>query len=317
MNANSSIEYYRGLVQPLRDKIRNYGKEKKRSIIYHYTKPSGLRGILNERAIYATDYRFLNDRSELKVAPQLANDILFNKLKRNEIPELLYIALKKAVNKVKDFSVYIVSFSEVGNLLSQWRAYSSPQGYSLGFEALLGSYIAFNSEPYTVFSKCIYSRSKQKRLIKEAINFLLERWDENNREEIFLTMIETAFKDFIYHASCFFKDSAFREEREWRIAVLVESKRIEDVDNTHLIKPEIHFRQAESSIVPYMKIPLTFPKVPIHNETENIEKVFRLEKIIVGPSNKIENQYEAVNMLVKELGVKVKHIVSSTIPLKS
>ena len=163
MNANWSIEYYWDFVQPLRDKIGNYGKEKKerkkkRSIIYHYTKPSGLRGILNEKAIYATDYKFLYDRSELKVAPELANDILFNKLKRKEIPESLYIALKKAVDKVKDSSVYIVSFSQEKDLLSQWRAYASPQGYSLGFKSSLGNYIETYLEPYTVFSRCIYSR---------------------------------------------------------------------------------------------------------------------------------------------------------------
>jgi hypothetical protein len=310
INNSLLFEDYWGLAEPLRDKIRDYGRGKDVNIIYHYTKSSGLLGILKEQVIHATYYRFLNDKSELRVAPELANEILLSKLKQ-EIPKPLHITLKNSVDKVKDLSVYNVSFSEEGNLLSQWRAYASPQGYSLGFKSSLGNYIETCLEPYTVFSRCIYSREDQERLIKEAIKFLWEKWNEKNREKNLLSMIESAFRDFIYLASCFFKDLGFRKEREWRIAVLV--------DNTKVIKPKIHFRQTGSGIVPYINVPLTPIEFPTHNEIENTEpvKVIELEEIIVGPPNNAGIQHEVVELLVKELGVNVKRISSSTIPLKS
>ena len=38
------------------------------AVLYHYTSPSGLAGIVERTQLWATDVRFLNDSQELKYA---------------------------------------------------------------------------------------------------------------------------------------------------------------------------------------------------------------------------------------------------------
>src|SRR5690606_36357166 len=109
--------------------------------LFHYTTAQGLAGILKEKAIWATHYRYLNDRVELELAEMLITEEarrLANEYEP-ESEESLFLQdfadahERDSLTNVAD--VYLASFSERGDLLSQWRGYGDDgRGYSVGIE---------------------------------------------------------------------------------------------------------------------------------------------------------------------------------------
>ncbi len=108
----------------------------------HYTNADGLKGILEEKVLRATDIRFLNDPSELAYSRSAVwqfvsrppddigspADALLHELQGR----LEYLAVAFEIMPVNH---YVVSFSDHPNDLSQWRAYGSPHvGYSISFQ---------------------------------------------------------------------------------------------------------------------------------------------------------------------------------------
>lgn len=306
------IEDHNFLIAPIRELIDKHYGDLSISKIYHYTKPDGLLGILKSKCIRATDYRFLNDKSELMIARELANDVLLSKLKNNEIAQEFYVTLKRAIDYLDGMSFFIISFTEEPNLLSQWRAYANPQGYSIGIKYELGAYISTFLKEYSLFLKCIYSKKDQENIVKVAIEALRDKWKQKGEDIEYLKKIERAFVDFIAVASCFFKHEGFSEEKEWRLAIFIE--------NIHQYDPDelgLHFRSTTSGIIPYMEVPLTYLKFDLSgNNKHNAESRFELEDIIIGPSGDADHQLRALELLVKQLNVGVKNIQTSNIPLK-
>lgn len=132
--------------------------------LFHYTDASGLIGILSSNSLFATDYRFMNDPSELGEAGKLIVPVFEAEIARLT-PELtkknflrpefykelgtrghllqaesLYGAVIKAANNASPF--FLFSFcrhdekSDEYNhgLLSQWRGYSSGGGFAIEFD---------------------------------------------------------------------------------------------------------------------------------------------------------------------------------------
>jgi hypothetical protein len=123
------------------------------STLYHYTSWAGLEGIVGNQQIWATDFRFLNDYSELSHGRAQMVDALRQRAAaildgppRVEIsadPGAQIDDRPTLLNQVADqvealgtqagHGPYIVSFCEHRDLLSQWRSYGS-SGYAIGFD---------------------------------------------------------------------------------------------------------------------------------------------------------------------------------------
>lgn len=114
--------------------------------LWHYTTWRGLQGIASDRAIRATDYRFLNDRRELRVAgpaTQRQFDEGHSILHQGgEMNGAQFLSVLRTHNnggepiKVEvppEGPAYVTSFCTKPDLLSQWRGYGGGQGYALGF----------------------------------------------------------------------------------------------------------------------------------------------------------------------------------------
>ncbi len=113
------------------------------STLWHYTSYAALKGIVSSKQIWATEYRFLNDREEFLHAKELAQKLA------EEEPEYTGQAfparemLQKAVNVVfntgylheERLRIMVASFSEEGDQLSQWRGYADDsRGVSIGLD---------------------------------------------------------------------------------------------------------------------------------------------------------------------------------------
>ena len=106
--------------------------------LYHYTTPQGLIGILENQKLWATEFSFLNDASELSYGMNLSIEVLENEIcsHANTILDKYLLLVEDLIKKKKDINPYFVtSFSEYKDLLSQWKGYGqNGQGFSLGFD---------------------------------------------------------------------------------------------------------------------------------------------------------------------------------------
>ena len=182
-------------------------------LVWHYTTEAGVYGILENKCIWATHYRFLNDTTEFQVARNVLLDIVWRKIRldfvsllpevfngntehplvddigRSELSALLdsqYWALFD--ERVLGAEFYVASFcakhddpyTADNGLLSQWRGYGVNGGYAIEFEVKpLEDCLKETCSRYgvgSVFGNCIYDDEEEKINAEffEDINFISE-----------------------------------------------------------------------------------------------------------------------------------------------
>jgi len=227
--------------------------------LWHYTSFAGLTGIVESNSIYATDVRFLNDTEELVHARHLLEQIAEEeKEKIDDLSPLLTNALKTDIKWLFEtgplntnfLQVFVACFSEAKDQLSQWRGYSGKTtGVSIGFD--LQKLRPSFQRNLVVFAPCIYEDSEKQLLLREVVKELFEgtaqlmrsvyaagassykpemapedgfeEWFDNSPEcaeaieQNKRNRMSAAFN--LLHIAALMKHSAFREEREWRLAL--------------------------------------------------------------------------------------------------
>ena len=139
--------------------------------LWHYTTAEGLKGILSDQTLWATDYRYLNDESEITYSKTIIHQAILPKVidKINELCRVNSAAKKIAVHhggvqKIADIETrdtidilfkvmlnppnspqripFVLSFCKVSEndsfkqengLLSQWHGYGKDGGYAIIF----------------------------------------------------------------------------------------------------------------------------------------------------------------------------------------
>jgi hypothetical protein len=93
--------------------------------LYHYTTADGLQGIVRHKAIWASDYRFMNDAKEFHHGLEIFQEVLKSYRPTPRMSEIVDII--RNYKPGPDFCVLIASFCEERDLLSQWRGYNGGQ----------------------------------------------------------------------------------------------------------------------------------------------------------------------------------------------
>ncbi|MHA1613670.1 MAG: DUF2971 domain-containing protein [Candidatus Thorarchaeota archaeon] len=145
-------------------------------ILYHYTSPDGLLGILENGVIRASDVRFSNDSTEFEHGLSLIRTLLSDMLRDDhdkqeaEILEGLADYCDSLSKHLQ--SAYVFSLSEVADDLSQWRSYTpSTGGYALGVSK--SRLIEITDSLELSIGTCIYDVSVQRELMQDSIRNLL------------------------------------------------------------------------------------------------------------------------------------------------
>lgn len=309
--------------------------EEPEGLLYHYTTPEGLLGILESGSIRATHVRYLNDRNELKNALSPEYMRLLSDLLLPEADEVRKGRLGNVNRFQRDEQVFVASFTDdgavregedikPGNRLSQWRAYSNQAGgFSLGFDSRKLKLATWQSTrelgmdgPF--FSRCRYGASEKREAVERIGKWGAEitpRYYEsrlNHFQRVVgrepdcddLKLIELGSDscalgamDAHYFASeaARFKDEAFAEEREWRIAIRANRGKLLE---SHLSRPKspiIRFRAGRHGVTPFIEIPLLL------NSAES-----PLQRVVVGPSQNEEEAVEGVKLLLQAKGIKLR-----------
>jgi hypothetical protein len=203
--------------------------------LYHYTDAAGFHGIVREQSLRATDYRFLNDRTEIKcgvdavrdAAKEVAADQTLDDRHHHLMNELLkgYEQLKFT----EVFNPFILSFSDDGgNELGQWRAYAGDgAGYSIGFDPELLPMPRHRESPLLQLVKCDYDGASIRERARQHLKHAVERYvaatapvyRKGNHHRLYASFIKAALMGAGLLVGRM-KDSAFKAENEYRIVVL-------------------------------------------------------------------------------------------------
>ncbi|MGA7521522.1 MAG: DUF2971 domain-containing protein [Acidobacteriaceae bacterium] len=275
------------------DSVDRWARQPIPEKLWHYTSVQGFHGIVSSGSIYATDVRFLNDAEEFVHARKVAEDLVKGAEERGEYGFPLRWHLEWLVKNIfqSDFlnpskaQIFVVSFTDSEDDLSQWRAYShGSHGVSISFDLRVFR-PPTESDSAVTFAPCVYCEKTKREMIQgafghfmnvteawwaAALNRFLMETDVFSRRpslaeiEKFISMVfgtaehkaqmriglNEALKRVI-RLSGLLKHGAFHHEREWRLVLPISPGK----DKTKLAHP-IRFRPTSASLIPYIEFPL-------------------------------------------------------------
>ena len=212
---------FRKIVDRLADKVRTAKVTKIPPILYHYTDAAGLIGMLSNHSIWLTDYRFLNDKSEVEHTRTIGRKVILDKLKLCSDPVCvkLYRAILKYQEIESTADEFLFSMSGQPDDLSQWRGYAREgQGFTVG---LSGPAIA-ESTTNAWFAQVVYKDDMKTRSLMGALAALERELvvqigaTPDNSEDI-IDQAAIKFDYFLENCAVFNKHNSFRAEDEWRV----------------------------------------------------------------------------------------------------
>jgi len=233
--------------------------------IYHYTNQAGLKGILEEKQIWASDVHYLNDSQEFSHAVEIVKAEIRRRLKGKAAKThgAFFLQVQKMLEFISPFAMYVSSFSGEIDKLSQWRGYcSNGQGFCICFDAgKLGEIMRTHK---FILRPCIYEEKEQKLFLKELLdNFMV---DYDNAISNGSNRVDEVVGNFIFRFIGYaplMKIAAFSEEMEWR--VIFEIPSMKD-------SKKLKWRAGKSALIPYLEVGLS-----------NALHDLPITKIIVGP----------------------------------
>jgi len=260
-------------------------------VLYHYTTFTGLLGIVKSRSLWASDIRYMNDSAELRHTADLINTEVRERIDSGHPnPNLLAQFVDWVSHRITSgHMLFGASFRSQGNLLSQWRGYSTPgKGVSLGF---CPEYILRCSEKQQfMIGKCIYEPGRQRMLIRQvvdAVEMLAGRQAVGEKtaaersvryREAFATM-ETD----LLRIAAILKHPSFREEKEWRIVSPVIANNAE---------APILFREGHAMLVPYIEFNIGLGDTPL-----------AMDHLFLGPTANINISMNSLKMFLEKNGI--------------
>ena len=191
--------------------------------LYHYTDQNGFMGIFSNRSLWATKIQYLNDHNEYYLAIRIATEIINERIDNEENFDIkfTYQEFLRRTELMSDINLCVCSLTEQGDLLSQWRGYSSKLGgYSIGFD-LQGIKSIAERNGFDLVP-CIYDEENQSKkvesIIDQAINLVGEDVEYGiNRKSI------AFFDESLIKLAPTLKDKNFSEEAEWRLVSIVKT----------------------------------------------------------------------------------------------
>lgn len=293
-------------VEELRQELRTRRDERRAAhpvpdVLYHYTDLRGLQGMFSSFMMWLSDAAYMNDplegtwvhRIALSLCSEVLGDSTIGEQTRDQIdarltapdlwdqrlrttsePERLrFAAMEEAFRPA-----FIASFTEDGDLLSQWRGYGAGgEGVSIGFDLkqlelskVPGLFRGDDRPPALI--RVEYDRDQQAAEIRGIFERVKQVYDAhastlaiNPHTAVRLPQLfHDVIRDALYDLRWEFKSPYYREEREWRL-----------VSTPHGIRHSLT-RMSNGHIVPYVEMPL--PQVvakPINR--------LAIPRIVLGP----------------------------------
>ncbi|MFG1784017.1 DUF2971 domain-containing protein [Rhodococcus oryzae] len=277
-------------------------------LLFHYTSDAGLQGIIESGTVWATDIAYLNDSRELKHGFDLLKKALID-IEDGTWTSDLADLVTNAFTAPLAFRIMVACFCERGDLLGQWRGYSTSCGYSIGLDATKVNNI-LEARGQMPLRRIVYDNEVARKMAVVWAKFVDDAWrpvveklkqDGLTDDDRGRAMYEFSGEHVGNAAAACtgLKDPAFVEEREWRTLSIVQS------GPNSKSGSGMKFRQGPIGLTPYIAIDLrdSTGKLPI-------------EKVIVGPGPNLDLRMDAAEMFLHRHNYGDVEIVPSSIPYR-
>jgi Protein of unknown function (DUF2971) len=272
-------------------------------LIYHYCRPEAFLGILQTRSIWLSASYTLNDVTERSWGYSV-----FARAAKTLERELGAEFINKVAEPVVAGDAYsmlmIACFSLDADVLSQWRAYADDgRGFAIGFSP---TQMQVPAKPLRV----LYDEDAQMR---ELIGNLKHTYEVEKSTGF--TYGDQFRSHFFYLGLdlCAYKNPAFREEKEIRLAHFCgmdrASKKIvplgaRDPDGERLSEPlKTHFRISNAVLVPYVIV-----------DYSNNGTMAPIKEVVLGPRN--ENAELNIDVFLNSIGFRDVTVRRSNVPYR-
>ena len=284
--------------------------------LYQYTNAAGLKGIFDSQQMWFTDYRFLNDPSELRHGMDTARELLLKAQSGLDGRACLLLQCVTDMfchdNIEASLAFFVASFSHARDDLGQWRAYAdNGRGFAIGFAPYMFSIqkVSRLSPDENAFLGSVRygtadALNRNLLAIQEAVRIFLTTVDDNAALMEGDKATGTAFiQEFSRHLiaspliwnALTFKHPAYAYEREVRLVM------IGVADN---LRSFIQTRLRGSEIVPYIPHPW------------NVREPSAVVEVLVGPAAPAGAE-AAVRTMLARYGLKELAVERSDIPYRS
>lgn len=180
--------------------------------LFHYTDANGLMGIIQSRALWTTDIRFLSDSAEYRYAIDLAAEVIVSRWDASTVEGRRAIALVNSLPGARAFPRFVGCLSAAEDSVAMWRTFSrGREGYAIEF---LDHQISIRTTENLL--RCEYDRAIQQSEILRLTNYVLSLWNLYH-DPAFESFLITEFQEGIQVLASVFKRPGFRSEEEWRI----------------------------------------------------------------------------------------------------
>ena len=324
--------------------IHNYHRDgvvldKNESIVYHYTSPEGLLGILDNQNVRFTDIRYMNDRSEgvyfvkklieyiesnkgkFPYAEIIVNALLedndYNEIKRLSVTNVKFKTT--STGKTKSARAFLFCTCTDPDLLNMWNYYvknGSYQGYSVGIKVSsflneLGTILPKSQFVSIYYGKVLYSPKEQEEEIKNLLqsieSFANQQLSsqEKNLTPNFLNFGEMYLKEYIDLYGVFYKHPKFSNEQEYRFVVEFDDSFKTD-KNTLITglkdtKISVDFCVKNGMLTPYLTIPFAYNTI---------------SRIYISPMTEFEIAKQSIKELALKKGYRTFSVWQSKIPIR-
>lgn len=262
--------------------------------ICHYTSLAGFLGIIRSKTLWASKIQYLNDQQDFTYATEITSDYLKQLLPSLSTEDQAFA--EKLIQRLwglRNVNVYVASFSENDDQLSQWRGYCPPgKGINIGF-SVADLELPLSRQPFHLMP-CIYDGREQARLVRELVAQFLEEFRASPQQGG--AQLLGRFGIFFTSIAPILKHEKFAEEAEWRLV----SNVLATPD------PRIKHREGHSFIVPYYDFLLA-------HDSEDL----RLGHLRLGPTPHVELAMSAVMDALQANHVRCQGVGRSFVPYRS
>lgn len=299
----------------------------KSDLIYHYTTVSGFKGIMTSGCLWAGNLRFLNDAAEYENGKRICISELEKFLTEEKLTPKIRGYMQMILRHIKENetnegnswsidNIFITSFCEEGNLLSQWRGYGGKIGISIGLD-----YSRMRGALIIPESKYRYARTHNIKLYREPdennggmlkipseVKWLQVEYDDETKaacyQQIFRNIVgvyeaydgdyghleETCRSylaaDLLRQMFPAMKHKGFSEEKECRMVAHYMTDDPVDVS----------YREMDDLLIPY----INFRILDYHGEP--FSTVLPIRDIMIGPGKEQDKVYESVVYFLEHQG---------------
>ena len=255
-------------------------------VLYHYTGPKGLLGIVQESQIRVSRATCLNDLREVKYGTSLAEEVTaerFRELNRNAAPSLakaLHHQLLShpvltsgkpgwVANTRSD--AFVASFSAEPDSIGMWAYFARAGGYCLGLDrASLTKTLPPDSDDLRFsLSEVMYDRDEQRARFIEVIGRFEDMVQDQLasvpmlHQELGTLVAAIMLRMILTTLSVRMKAPEFAPESEWRLLTLATEGEGTEDPSGEKDAALMHFRPVGSRLVPYFNAAYGPGRTPI------------------------------------------------------